>query len=87
MNAQLHHGDCRDVLPRLAADGLRAQTCVTSPPYWGLRDYGLPASPWASVEFVPAAGLPPLTVPAWDGVLGLEPDPWIGFMTVGWQNG
>jgi DNA modification methylase len=23
-----------------------AQTCVTSPPYWGLRDYGLPPATW-----------------------------------------
>ena len=33
-------GDCRDSLRRLAADGIRAQMCVTSPPYFGLRDYG-----------------------------------------------
>lgn len=26
---------------RLIAEGLRVQTCVTSPPYWGLRDYGV----------------------------------------------
>lgn len=31
-------GDCRDELPRLDAGSV--QTCVTSPPYWGLRDYG-----------------------------------------------
>lgn len=35
-------GDCRDVLRQLAQDGTRVQTCVTSPPYWGLRDYGAP---------------------------------------------
>lgn len=35
-------GDCRDVLPRLVASGVRVQTCITSPPYYGLRDYGLP---------------------------------------------
>lgn len=28
----------------LASD--TAQTVVTSPPYWGLRDYGLPPSVW-----------------------------------------
>lgn len=33
-------GDCREWLPRWAAAGLRAHTCVTSPPYFGLRDYG-----------------------------------------------
>ena len=33
-------GDCRDVMKKLIADGVKVQTCVTSPPYWGLRDYG-----------------------------------------------
>ena len=33
-------GDCRETMRRLAADGVRVQTCVTSPPYFGLRDYG-----------------------------------------------
>lgn len=31
-------GDCREVLPTI--EGGIAHTCVTSPPYWGLRDYG-----------------------------------------------
>lgn len=31
-------GDCRDLLRELP-DGC-VQTCVTSPPFWGLRDYG-----------------------------------------------
>jgi DNA modification methylase len=31
-------GDCRDVLDTLPAQSV--QTCVTSPPYFGLRDYG-----------------------------------------------
>lgn len=30
-------GDCLDVLPKLASNTV--QCCVTSPPYWGLRDY------------------------------------------------
>lgn len=33
------HGDCRDVLPTLPAGSV--QCCVTSPPYYGLRDYGV----------------------------------------------
>lgn len=37
-DATLHVGDCRSALAALP-DGV-AQTCVTSPPYWGLRDYG-----------------------------------------------
>ena len=32
------NGDCRQVLADLPAESV--QTCVTSPPYWGLRDYG-----------------------------------------------
>lgn len=35
-----HIGDCRKLLAEFAAAGIRAQTCVTSPPYFGLRDYG-----------------------------------------------
>jgi DNA modification methylase len=31
-------GDCREVLRRMIADGVNVQMCVTSPPYWGLRD-------------------------------------------------
>lgn len=38
-DAAIHHGDVREVL-RTLPDGL-AQTVVTSPPYWGLRDYGV----------------------------------------------
>jgi DNA modification methylase len=34
----LYNGDVREILPHLPA-GI-AQTCVTSPPYFGLRDYG-----------------------------------------------
>src|SRR5688572_23811133 len=35
-----HFGDNREVMRRLIAEGVRVQMCVTSPPYWGLRDYG-----------------------------------------------
>ncbi len=34
-------GDCRDVLRDLIEQGVKVQTVVTSPPYWGLRDYGV----------------------------------------------
>jgi DNA modification methylase len=34
-------GDCRDVMRDLIAQGVKVQTVVTSPPYWGLRDYGV----------------------------------------------
>ena len=34
-------GDCREKMKELIADGVKVQMCVTSPPYWGLRDYGV----------------------------------------------
>jgi len=37
---EIHFGDCRDSLRAMAAAGVKVQTCVTSPPYFGLRDYG-----------------------------------------------
>lgn len=35
-------GDCRESMRKMIADGIRVQMCVTSPPYFGLRDYGHP---------------------------------------------
>lgn len=37
------------------------QTCITSPPYWALRDYDVPLEKWDD---------------GWEGQLGLESDPW-----------
>jgi DNA modification methylase len=37
---RIEFGDCRDIMRRWAAECVKAQTCVTSPPYFGLRDYG-----------------------------------------------
>ena len=36
----IEFGDCREIMRRWAEQGIKAQTCVTSPPYYGLRDYG-----------------------------------------------
>lgn len=36
-----HIGDAAGTLARLADEGVRVQCCVTSPPYYGLRDYGV----------------------------------------------
>ncbi len=55
-----------DIRQGCVLDSLRAmpdesvQCVVTSPPYYGLRDYGLPPSTWAD---------------GWIGCLGLEPNP------------
>lgn len=37
-NCKLLVGDCRETLKTLPAESIHC--CVTSPPYWGLRDYG-----------------------------------------------
>jgi site-specific DNA-methyltransferase (cytosine-N4-specific) len=37
-----HFGDCRDTMHAMIADGVKVQTVITSPPYYGLRDYGHP---------------------------------------------
>src|SRR5579885_795039 len=34
----LYQGDCAEVLRQLAPESI--DTCLTSPPYWNLRDYG-----------------------------------------------
>jgi len=40
----IYHGDCREILPLLPAESVNC--VVTSPPYWGLRDYGIRPSVW-----------------------------------------
>jgi len=37
---KVYWGDCRDSLRQMKEEGIKVQTCVTSPPYYGLRDYG-----------------------------------------------
>ncbi len=39
MTVTIRHGDCREVLQTLPAESVNC--CVTSPPYFGLRDYGV----------------------------------------------
>ncbi|WP_226426580.1 site-specific DNA-methyltransferase [Xanthomonas sp. MWU16-30325] len=47
----IHVGDCLSILPTLADASV--QTCVTSPPYYGLRDYGVAGQ--IGLEETPAA--------------------------------
>jgi site-specific DNA-methyltransferase (cytosine-N4-specific) len=37
---KVYWGDCRDSMRIMAKEGIKVQTCITSPPYYGLRDYG-----------------------------------------------
>ena len=48
--------------------------CVTSPPYYGLRDYGIEKTLWPTVKYHPMAGIPyEIASHGWNGCLGLEP--------------
>jgi len=67
------HGDCTELLPTLPPASI--QCIVTSPPYFGLRDYGLLPTHWPAIEYVPMAGLPPIAIPSATCCLGLEDDP------------
>jgi len=37
---KIEFGDNRKTMKRWAEEGVKVQTCITSPPYYGLRDYG-----------------------------------------------
>lgn len=73
-------GDVRAALHTLPAASI--DCVVTSPPYWGLRDYGLPAQVWGGEadcahEWTedPAGGSACGSCGGWRGQLGLEPSP------------
>ena len=77
-------GDAREVLSGLPTASV--DCCVTSPPYWGLRDYGLEPQLWECdpecrhrwdrPDGDPAAGGRfCLDCNGWLGHLGLEPSP------------
>ena len=44
MSVEIIQGDCRERLGAMREQSVHC--CITSPPYWGLRDYGLPATLW-----------------------------------------
>jgi DNA modification methylase len=83
--ARVLRGDAIELLGSLP-EGF-AQTAITSPPYWGLRDYGVPARVWGGEagcrhRWKAAARGAPIgrgrrcsRCGAWKGCLGLEPEP------------
>lgn len=77
-SADVRHGDAFDLfdeLPRASVDLI-----ITSPPYWGHRDYGLPHN-WDLFNDIPAVRAIGASTPGYDwyrkngGLLGLEPYP------------
>jgi DNA modification methylase len=80
MSWRIEQSDALKVLRELPDEW--AQTCVTSPPHWGLRDYGLPRATWGGTEGCRHAwgetqrgGQFCRRCDAWRGCLGLEPTP------------
>lgn len=72
MDVTIIHGDCVDILPQLAP---QVRCIVTSPPYYGLRNYGIPPSAWPDIEYTPMIGLPSVSIPAQTVCLGDEATP------------
>jgi DNA modification methylase len=73
MAVTILQGDTVALLPTLAERSVHA--CVTSPPYYGLRNYGLPPTAWPEISYSPMPGLPPIVIPPMKCCLGLEPTP------------
>jgi DNA modification methylase len=75
-NGKIYHGDALEVLKKLPERSV--QCCVTSPPYWGLRDYGIKgqlgqeATPQAYVENLVAVFREVRRILKDDGVLWLN---------------
>jgi len=73
-------GDCRDTMRDLKAQGVRVQCCVTSPPYYGLRDYGHPGQ--IGLEKTPAEFVAAL-VEVFEGVRELLADDGVLWLNLG----
>lgn len=74
MKNKIIQGNSFKILPSLP-EGL-AHCCVTSPPYWQLRDYDIKPTVWPEVTFPPMPGLPEITIPEIKCCYGLESDIW-----------
>jgi site-specific DNA-methyltransferase (adenine-specific) len=72
------HGDAFDLFNQMPADSI--DLVITSPPYWGHRDYGLDHN-WELFNNIPKVRKVGATTPGYDwyrgegGLLGLEPYP------------
>jgi DNA modification methylase len=73
-------GDCRETMRTLIAQGVKAQMCVTSPPYFGLRDYGHPGQ--LGLEKTPAEFVAAL-VEVFEGVRELLADDGVLWLNLG----
>lgn len=58
--ATLYQGHVLDVLAKMESQSVHM--AATSPPYWGLRDYGIEGVEWPVVSYAPMAGLAEIEV-------------------------
>lgn len=63
-------GNSLDILKELPNESVHM--CVTSPPYYMLRDYGSSAFLWPSVSYVPMVGISEVSISEIESVLGME---------------
>jgi DNA modification methylase len=70
MKNQILQGNAIDIIKKISVESINC--IVTSPPYYGLRDYDLPPTDWAEVSYAPMPGLPPLIIPPMACCLGSE---------------
>lgn len=71
MKSTILQGCCLTELQKLPSDSV--DCVVTSPPYWGLRDYGVPPTAWPDCSYFPMPGdTVPREIPAESSCLGLE---------------
>lgn len=79
---ELRQGNCLDLLKQIPSETI--QTCVTSPPYFGLRDYNTSPIYWPEVSYQPMTGLSEIKIPTMTCSLGLEPTPeaFVGHMVL-----
>jgi DNA modification methylase len=66
-------GDCIKTIATLEPQSVNC--VVTSPPYFGLRNYGIAPTQWPVIEYVPMTGLSSVAVEAMECCLGDEKTP------------
>ena len=72
--SEIRVGHCLELLADVPSESV--DCCVTSPPYWGLRNYGDPGRAWPEVSYRPLPGMPEVVVPASVAALGQEREPY-----------
>jgi DNA modification methylase len=86
MHHKFYLGDVIDCLKSIESETI--QCVVTSPPYWGLRDYNLPSTEWPEITYSPMTGVPEITIPNMICCHGLEPEPlsFVGHEVLIWRE-